>query len=190
MSWLWHPLFIGLRRRDNKPLNLTFALFALCYATTLFNSIRWYSIDNVADHFAINRFDAIFVARAFISLVCFVPPDVVRFTPARNIIKTLPGRLDAEKAKAVQLALAFDFTDMDEQYSLEIRRGVAVFSEGPAENAAATLKISREVFMRFMLGEIGRDEAITSGKIEVIGEQSKGTGSVNPVLWPVSDRAT
>ena len=25
-------LFIGLRRKDNKPLNLTFALFALCYA--------------------------------------------------------------------------------------------------------------------------------------------------------------
>ena len=65
-------LFIGLRRKDNKPLNLTFALFALCYAVTLINGVRWYSTTIVSEHIAINRFDAIFVAGAFIGLLWYV----------------------------------------------------------------------------------------------------------------------
>ena len=65
-------LFIGLRRKENKPLYLTFALFALCYAATLFNGIRWYSTNIVSEYLAINRFDAIFVAGAFISLIWYI----------------------------------------------------------------------------------------------------------------------
>jgi signal transduction histidine kinase len=65
-------LFIGLRRKDNKPLNLTFAVFALCYATTLVNGIRWYSTNKIAEYIAINRLDSIFVAGAFVALVLYV----------------------------------------------------------------------------------------------------------------------
>ena len=65
-------LFIGLRRKDNKPLNLTFALFALCYAATLFNGIRWYSTTIVPEFIAINRFDSIFVAGAFVGLIWYI----------------------------------------------------------------------------------------------------------------------
>jgi len=34
-------LFIGLRRKDRKSLNLTFALFALAYSGTLLNGVRF-----------------------------------------------------------------------------------------------------------------------------------------------------
>jgi cytochrome c oxidase assembly factor CtaG len=61
-------LFIGLRRKDNKPLNITFALFALCYATTLVNGIRWYSTNKITEYVAINRLDSIVVAGAFVAL--------------------------------------------------------------------------------------------------------------------------
>jgi PAS domain S-box-containing protein len=65
-------LFIGLRRKDNKPLYLTFAIFALCYAATLFNGIRWYSTAIVSEYVAINRFDSIIVVGAFVSLIWYV----------------------------------------------------------------------------------------------------------------------
>jgi PAS domain S-box-containing protein len=65
-------LFIGLRRKDNKPLNITFALFALCYATTLVNGIRWYSTNKITEYVAINRLDSIVVAGAFVALVLYV----------------------------------------------------------------------------------------------------------------------
>ena len=65
-------LFIGLRRKNNNLLNLTFALFALCYATTLFNGIRWYSATSVAEFVRITRWDAIFVVGAFVSLIWYI----------------------------------------------------------------------------------------------------------------------
>jgi hypothetical protein len=65
-------LFIGLRRKDNKPLNLTFASFALCYATTLVNGIRWYSTNKLTEYIAINRLDSIVVAGAFVALALYV----------------------------------------------------------------------------------------------------------------------
>ena len=65
-------LFIGLRRKDNKPLYLTFALFALCYAATLFNGIRWNSTNNITEYVAINRLDSIFVTGAFIGLIWYI----------------------------------------------------------------------------------------------------------------------
>ncbi len=65
-------LFIGLRRHDNKALNLTFALFALCYAATLFNGLRWYTTNSVTEFVAINRVDQIFVAGAFVSLAWYI----------------------------------------------------------------------------------------------------------------------
>lgn len=65
-------LFIGLRRKDNKSLNLTFALFALCYSATLFNGVRWYSSTNVTDFISINRFDSIFVTGAFVALIWYI----------------------------------------------------------------------------------------------------------------------
>jgi signal transduction histidine kinase len=65
-------LFIGLRRKENKPLNISFALFALCYAATLFNGIRWYTVATAADYIAINRFDAVFVTMAYVGLIWFI----------------------------------------------------------------------------------------------------------------------
>ncbi len=65
-------LFFGLRRKDNKPLSLTFALFALCYAATLFNGIRWYSTTGINAYIAINRFDAVFVTGAYVGLVWYI----------------------------------------------------------------------------------------------------------------------
>jgi len=65
-------LFIGLRRKDNKSLNLTFALFALCYSATLFNGVRWYSSTVATEYIAINRFDSIFVTGAFVALIWYI----------------------------------------------------------------------------------------------------------------------
>jgi signal transduction histidine kinase len=65
-------LVVSLRRKANKPLTLTFALFALFYAITLINGIRWYSATNVPEYIGINRFDAIFVTGLFIALHWYI----------------------------------------------------------------------------------------------------------------------
>ena len=64
--------FIGLRRKEDKWLNLTFALFAFGYAATLIDGIRWYSATTVAEYVSVERWDAIFVTLAFVALIWYV----------------------------------------------------------------------------------------------------------------------
>jgi signal transduction histidine kinase len=65
-------LFIGLRRRDNKRLNLLFAVFALAYAATLFNGIRFHNASSAELYVTITRGDTIFVVLAFTTLIWYV----------------------------------------------------------------------------------------------------------------------
>jgi signal transduction histidine kinase len=65
-------LFIGLRRKDHKSLNLTFALFALGYAGTLFNGIRFHGATSVAEYVSVSRWDAVFIVLAFSALIWYV----------------------------------------------------------------------------------------------------------------------
>jgi signal transduction histidine kinase len=65
-------LFVGLRRKNDKRLNLTFALFALGYAGTLVNGIRFHSATSVAEYVAVSRWDAVFVVLAFSALIWYV----------------------------------------------------------------------------------------------------------------------
>jgi signal transduction histidine kinase len=65
-------LFSGLRRRGGKRLNLLFAVFALAYAATLFNGIRFHNAVFVEAYVAIIRQDTIFVVLAFTALIWYV----------------------------------------------------------------------------------------------------------------------
>jgi signal transduction histidine kinase len=65
-------LFSGLRRREQRKLNLLFALFALTYAGTLFNGIRFHNASSVETYMAIVRGDTIFVVLVFVALIWYV----------------------------------------------------------------------------------------------------------------------
>jgi len=65
-------LFNGLRRHDNRRLNLLFAVFALAYAGTLFNGVRFHNASTLESYLAINREDSIFVVLAFTALIWYV----------------------------------------------------------------------------------------------------------------------
>ena len=73
-------LFTGLRRKDNKRLNLLFAVFALAYAGTLLNGIRFHNAISVDVYVAVNRVDSLFVVLAFSSLIWYVA-EYTRFKP-------------------------------------------------------------------------------------------------------------
>lgn len=65
-------LFVGLRRRQYKQLNLLFALFAFAYAGTLLMGIWYRGQTSVEAYLAISRWDGIFIATAFIALNWYV----------------------------------------------------------------------------------------------------------------------
>jgi signal transduction histidine kinase len=65
-------LFIGLRRKGNKRLNLTFALFALSYAGAIVTAADIYGATSVADYVLAARRNGLFVVLAFTFLIWYV----------------------------------------------------------------------------------------------------------------------
>jgi signal transduction histidine kinase len=65
-------LFSGLRRRERKRLNMLFAVFALAYAATLFNGVRFHNATSTEMYVAIIRGDTVFVVTAFVALIWYV----------------------------------------------------------------------------------------------------------------------
>lgn len=65
-------LFVGLRRRGNRTLNLLFGLFALAYAGTLLLGVAWRQADTINEFISINRWNGLFLPMAFTSLLWYV----------------------------------------------------------------------------------------------------------------------
>jgi signal transduction histidine kinase len=72
-------LFVGFRRKDSKRLNSLFALFALAYAATLFNGIRFHDASSVEQYIRLARWDIIPVFLIYTSLIWYV----AEYTKAR-----------------------------------------------------------------------------------------------------------
>jgi len=64
--------FMGVRRHENKQLNLAFSIFAFSYAGTLLLGILFRSQTTAEAFLALTRWDGIFLALAFISLNWYV----------------------------------------------------------------------------------------------------------------------
>jgi signal transduction histidine kinase len=65
-------LFIGLRRGSEKKLSLMFAVFALAYAGTVFNGVRFHTTESLETYVALVRADTIFVVAAWVGLIWFI----------------------------------------------------------------------------------------------------------------------
>jgi len=65
-------LFIGLRRGSDRTLSLMFAVFALAYAGTVFNGIRFHTTESLETYVALVRADTLFVVAAWVGLIWFV----------------------------------------------------------------------------------------------------------------------
>lgn len=65
-------LFTGLRYLANRRLHLLFATFALAYAVTLFNGIRFHNAASLDSYLRISLSDTFFVVVAFIALIWYV----------------------------------------------------------------------------------------------------------------------
>ncbi len=67
-------------------------------------------------------------------------PDALAAMPPHALVELMGLRLRAEDAQDVQETIALHFTDVDEHWTVEIRRGVAVAEQ--RESAAAQVRVS------------------------------------------------
>lgn len=74
--------------------------------------------------------------------------------PVESFVRAMPVFLNAEDALDVEKAAVFRFPDVDEVYTVEVRRGVAIVQEGAvgADSAAVDVAISSLDFKKLLGG--------------------------------------
>jgi len=95
---------------------------------------------------------------------------ILQQTPVDKFFQTMSVSLDAQKAREVERRVAIVFTDLDESYLLTVKNSVMHFQrDGDLAEADATLRITRELFTRMLVGDVGLRETLTSDALELEG---------------------
>lgn len=98
-------------------------------------------------------------------------PDIVRALQTGQLFDAMGTRINAERAAKTDLAVAWNFTDVDEQWTLRVTNGALSTVAGKlAPNVQATVTTTRETLNSLILQEIDAMEAFGSGAITVDGD--------------------
>ena len=100
----------------------------------------------------------------------FMPPDIVTEMPVGVSINSWTSRLKSEDTLQVNMSLAFRFTDLDEAYSLTIRRGVCQFDRSIPSGVDLILTLSEAQFEAVLLGKTSFEEALARKDFVLQGE--------------------
>jgi len=100
-----------------------------------------------------------------------ISPDVLSLFPALNQIEVMPVRLKAEVTLNLTQAIGFHYTDTDEAYTLEIRRGVAEIRSGLPGNAVAIVKGTRASIGPLLSGVTPVIEALKNQELQIEGSR-------------------
>lgn len=95
--------------------------------------------------------------------------ELLRMFPIGNTLEALPVNLDPDKAATTDTVIQLIFTDVDETYTLHIRKGVAELRKRSVENADITVKCDSFVWKQIMVGQRNAAAAYATGKLTVNG---------------------
>ncbi|MNZ28473.1 Metallo-beta-lactamase superfamily protein [compost metagenome] len=101
-------------------------------------------------------------------------PDTVKAMDLDLFFDFLAMRLKGPEVEDKHITLNLDFPDLKQKYLLEMVNGVLNHTEGmQAENADATITLTRETLNKLMLKEATLKDAEASGDVKVKGDQGK-----------------
>jgi alkyl sulfatase BDS1-like metallo-beta-lactamase superfamily hydrolase len=100
--------------------------------------------------------------------------DVARALSIEQLWDALGARLDGPRAWDAKLALAWEFTDVEERWTVSVRNGALSAVKGRlAPDADATVTLTRAAFDQILLGEGDTAQLFASGAIAIDGDGAK-----------------
>ncbi len=99
----------------------------------------------------------------------FSSDDIVSEWPADFLVQGMTTRLRAEDTLDMHMTAGLNFTDVNEAYGLEIRRGIAQMHEGIPDDAAFTLSLSRATLIAVGQGRLTLKDAMANGEASLEG---------------------
>jgi alkyl sulfatase BDS1-like metallo-beta-lactamase superfamily hydrolase len=100
----------------------------------------------------------------------FASPDIIKALPAGIIFEGMTTKLAAEKTLDMHVAMGFCFSDSNESYALEIRRGIVEFHPVMPESVDLMLTLPRRFLNDHLLTGETVTTGIESGEIDPRGE--------------------
>ncbi len=94
---------------------------------------------------------------------------LVRSIPIRNFLAAMPTYLDPQKSAESELVVGFRFPDVDEGYTIHVRRGVAEFQPAFPENPDVSITTDTKVWRELVLGVRNPLTTFASDAVEVKG---------------------
>jgi alkyl sulfatase BDS1-like metallo-beta-lactamase superfamily hydrolase len=99
--------------------------------------------------------------------------DILARIPLELFFAAMATRVDGAEAAAQEpITLNFVFTDLGETHVLNLENGVLHHRQADADpDAAATVKLTRELFLRLATGAVGLRELVFSDELDVDGSR-------------------
>jgi len=97
---------------------------------------------------------------------------LLRHIPTARFFDSMAARLDGPKAAGEEVTINFVFTDVGETHVVRVKNAVLHHNAEPAANdAAATVRLTKEFLLRLAIGQAGLREMIFSDDLEVDGSR-------------------
>jgi alkyl sulfatase BDS1-like metallo-beta-lactamase superfamily hydrolase len=110
--------------------------------------------------------------------------DVARALPLESVWDGLGTRLDGPRAREATIVTGWDFTDVEEQWTVRVENGALSTVEGRLDREAqATVTLTRDAFDALLLGERDAAELVSTGAISVQGDAAR-VGELFALLDP------
>jgi alkyl sulfatase BDS1-like metallo-beta-lactamase superfamily hydrolase len=100
-------------------------------------------------------------------------PEALRRMPPRALVELMPLRLKAEETYEVQSAIGLHFSDVDEHWTVEIRRGVAIATAIRSVEVVARISGPREALGVVVAGTSSAEAALQTTRLQVEGSAEK-----------------
>jgi alkyl sulfatase BDS1-like metallo-beta-lactamase superfamily hydrolase len=101
-------------------------------------------------------------------------PDTIAAMGLDLFFDYLGVRLNGPNAAGKRIVLNFDFTDVNQKYTIEMVNGVLNnTADRHADDADASIEVSRATLNQIVLGQTDLDKAISAGDVTIDGSQDK-----------------
>ncbi len=100
--------------------------------------------------------------------------EILRRTPIPRFFDSMAVRLNGPDAEGRDTVVNIIFTDLDERYVLSLENAVLHHRKGePDPEADATIRLTHDLFLRLIIGQLGIKETIFSDDLDTSGNRIK-----------------
>ena len=96
--------------------------------------------------------------------------DMLQHAPIERFLERMAASIDGAKAEGLVLKINLSFTDLKQNYVLDLGNGVMHFHKAPAAaDANATLALTKPFFLQMMTGQASANDLLLSDQTKITG---------------------